>query len=335
VSTAAPAVGRAVDVARNALRVALGDRVRATGPDRIEALAQDGSPLVQHAAIRMLGDAVRTITVLPHATAHFEGFLDGIQRSTTIAYVDGVPLMHGTAAVAIRERDGSGRMHTWRVPHIDHALYASRALLGDDSWRILEGLLATRGHALRDSDAGVPVPSRHPSALLRQSLDALARVRNDLERAVGELWCEVHPSRPLYVDGSLRTSTAMLRSAGVIGVVKSHATLYVPDEVLPVVTALAAGERTSVIAALDDRGAARFLTWYLRLRSAVGRDPFFGLIRAECGVLDRSDAGAEAFADVASGWLLAERAPLSRPDVRWDVMPYAIRECEVYLRAVA
>jgi hypothetical protein len=43
----------------------------------------------------------------------------------------------------------------------------------------------------------------------------------------------------------------------------------------------------------------------------------------------------ETRATEISGWLLAERSPLAKPDSRWDVMPYAIRDCEVYLRAVA
>jgi hypothetical protein len=127
----------------------------------------------------------------------------------------------------------------------------------------------------------------------------------------------------------------MLDADGVVGVVKSHATLYVPDDVLPVVSALGAGQRTSVIAALDTRDTPRFFTWYLRLRNAAGHDPFFGLIRAETGVRDELADVVEARASEISAWLLAERAPLAKPDSRWDVMPYAIRDCEVYLRAVA
>lgn len=269
------------------------------------------------------------------AVATFEGFLDGIQRSTTIAYVDGVPLLHGTAAAAIRERDPAGRMTTWRTPRVDHAVYASRLLLGDATWDDLGSILDARGHGLRDSDDAMPIPSRHPSSLLRQALDSLSRVRNDLERGVGDAWCDAHPARPLYVDGSVRTSHAMMRSEGVVGVVKSHATLYVPDDLLPLVTGLGAGQRSSVLVALDAASRPRFFTWYLRLRSATGRDPFFGLIRAECGVRDMPDTAAEAHADLVSRWLLAERAPIAKPDARWDVMPYAIRDCEVYLRAVA
>ena len=328
-------MGRAVDAARTSLRAALGDRVRSAGPDRTEALAQDGTPLVQHASVSVLGDTLRVIDVPAPRAAQFEGFLDGIQRSTTIAYVDGVPLLHGTAAAAIRERTADGRMQTWRAPAIEHAIFASRALLGDATWQQLETVLGVRNHAMRDSDNNLAVPSRHPSSLLRQSLDALSRVRNDMERAVGDAWCDVHADRPLYVDGSVRTSYAMMRSAGVVGVVKSHATLYVADEALPLVSALDAGQRTSVIVAQDTSGRPRFITWYLRLRSATGRDPFFGLIRAETGVRDGDVRTIESHADAVSTWLLAERAPIAKPDARWDVMPYAIRDCEVYLRAVA
>ena len=334
-SSTAPVVGRALDSARSALRESLGDRVRSAGPDRTEALAQDGTPLLEHASVMLVGGALRVMTVPAPRCATFEGFLDGIQRSSTIAYVDGVPLLHGTAAAAIRERDVDGRMSTWRLPSVDHAVYASRGLLGDTTWWQLEQILEGRGHSVRDSDNGLPVPSRHPSALLRQGLDALSRVRNDLERAMGDAWCEAHPARPLYVDGSVRTSHAMMRSAGAVGVVKSHATLYVPDDVLPLVSALDAGQRTSVIAALDSSDRPRFFTWYLRLRSAAERDPFFGLIRAETGVRDDDAATVEGRADTISAWLLAERSPLAKPDARWDVMPYAIRDCEVYLRAVA
>jgi hypothetical protein len=335
VTTAAPAVGRAVDAARSSLREALGDRVRTAGHDRTEALAQEGTPLMENAAIQMLGGSVRVVDVATAPVARFEGFLDGIQRSSTIAYLDGVPLLHGTAAAAIRVRDTGGRMTTWQTPRIEHAIYVSRALLGELTWTTLHDVMAPRGHLVHDSDNGLPVPSRHPSALLRQSLDALSRVRNDMERAVGDAWCAEHADRALYVDGSLRTSHAMMRSAGAVGVVKSHATLYLPDTAFPLVAALGAGQRTSVLAALDGAGRTRFLTWYLRLRSAVGRDPFFGLIRVECGARDGDVSGAEAHADDLSSWLLAERAPLAKPDSRWDVMPYAIRDCEVYLRAVA
>ena len=327
--------GRAADAARAALRTAFGDRLRSAGPDRTEALAQDGTALVQHERVRLLGDTVRGVPVTVPQAAFFEGFLDGIQRSSTIAYLDGVPLVHGTAAAAIRERDRAGRMTTWTAPTVHHAVYASRATLGERLWDELGDLLESRDQYLQDTDNDLPVPSRHPAALVRQALDALAQQRDALERDVGDRWCETHPDRPLYVDGSLRTSSVMKRSSGAVGVVKSHATLYVADEHLPLVMTLPAGFRTTVLEAVDRNDRPVFHTWYLRLRDSAGRDPFFGLIRAEVGARDDGPEAAEARADAVSTWLLAERAPIARPDARWDVMPYAIRDCEVYLRVVA
>jgi hypothetical protein len=329
------AAGRAIDAARSTLKTALGSRMRVAGPDRTEALAQDGTTLLQHPDVTLVGGVLRVIDVRVPAAATFEGFLDGIQRSATIAYVDGVPLLHGTAAAAIRERDCDGRMRTWRAPYVHHAVYASRSLLDDATWTQMDAQLTARGQSMVDADDRLAVPSRHPSALLRQSMESLSKMRDTLERNVGDAWCEAHADRALYVDGSLRTSHAMLRSPGVIGVVKSHATVYVPDALFPVVASLQAGQRSSLLVAMDQARRPRFYTWYLRLRSAEGRDPFFGLIRAECGVRDMHDTVAESHADAASSWLLAERAPLARPDARWDVMPYAVRDCEVYLRAVA
>jgi len=331
-------IGRAVDAARQALFAAFGSRVRSAGADRTEALALDGATLTTDATVRMLGEQLHVRDVTAPQTATFEGFLDGIQRSATLAYLDGVPLVHGTAAAAIRERDRAGRMTTWRAPRIDHAVYASAAALGAFTWEQVATLLSGRGQTLRDTDdriANDPRASRHPASLARTALDALARRRDDLERDIGREWCDAHASRALYVDGSLRTSSHMLRSTGVVGVIKSHARLYVPDDQLPVILALEAAQRSSVIVAVDDKQRDRFHTWYLRLRSAAGRDPFFGLIRVETGVRDGSEHDVEQSADRLSSWLLAERSPIARPDSRWDVMPYAIRNCEVYLRAVA
>jgi len=41
-----------------------------------------------------------------------------------------------------------------------------------------------------------------------------------------------------------------------------------------------------------------------------------------------------AAADAICRWLLAERAPISAPDGRWDRLLYGIRSVEEYLRAV-
>ena len=71
-------------------------------------------------------------------------------------------------------------------------------------------------------------------------------------------------------------------------------------------------------------------SFYLRLRPHHARDIFWGLVRVE---MARSHE--PAMADVVAGWLLAETAPLSLPDARWDRLLYPIRDCEQYLRSRA
>jgi len=45
--------------------------------------------------------------------------------------------------------------------------------------------------------------------------------------------------------------------------------------------------------------------------------------------------GTTGMADRISRWLLAERAPISAPDPRWDRMLYGIRSVEEFLKATA
>jgi len=73
------------------------------------------------------------------------------------------------------------------------------------------------------------------------------------------------------------------------------------------------------------------VSWYLRLRNPHGHDAMFGLVRVE--VADHGDYAARA--NDVSRWILAEVAPLSLPDGRWDKMVYGIRDCEQFLRAIA
>ena len=72
-------------------------------------------------------------------------------------------------------------------------------------------------------------------------------------------------------------------------------------------------------------------SWYLRIRPNDGQDLYFGLMRIEVAASERT----LEMADEISRWLLAERSPLSLPDLRWDKMIYPIRDCEQYLKSMA
>ncbi|NNG15144.1 MAG: hypothetical protein HKM89_01600 [Gemmatimonadales bacterium] len=132
----------------------------------------------------------------------------------------------------------------------------------------------------------------------------------------------------LVVDGSLAESPQWAASPRMIGVAKSHATLPFAgrDQVVYLETPF--GHRSSAFAPASHTVAPVY-SWSLRLWPWEGRDLFHGLIRVETAPTQEA---VEA-ADQIGRWLLAERAPISTPDRRWDRLLYGIHDVEVYLRS--
>jgi hypothetical protein len=257
----------------------------------------------------------------------FRAFLDGIQRSHVPAHHDGVPIVHGAVAAAVRVRDDR-RLHTWTQPRRSHAIYLPRRACDAQLWEALSAR-CTVLDTLSGLEEGAPVP-RHPGDLAARALTAVQRERERAELALAEAWVADGPG-PLLVDGGIASSETVARSTLVVGAVKSHRTLYVAGESLPVILGLAEGERSTAVVVSSPRRTP-VASWYLRLRTSAGRGPLFGLVRVEVALADA--AAIESRADLVSRWLLAERAPVALPDSRWDVMVYGIRECEEYLSAI-
>lgn len=252
----------------------------------------------------------------------FAAFLDGTQRSEPFDHVCGAPLVLGTVAAVVRERRFR-RMVTWRGgPRVDRRVFAPRGILGESLW----GELASLGLNPADTTAGTTEPE-HPHAVALRARELVQNDREALERGLAEQWIE-HETRPLFVDGGLRGSEVVAKSPNAAGIVKSHRTLYAAGAGLNVIFALRAGWRTSVFR-VDTGRRAPVLSWYLRLRDAGGRDPFFGLVRVEIGATDDL-----ARADEVSRWILAEVSPLALPDARWHNLVYPIRDCEEFLAAI-
>jgi hypothetical protein len=255
----------------------------------------------------------------------FAAFLDGTQRARIPAWDEGVPYLLGTAAAAIRIRRDR-RLVVWEraIPAVEHRLYVPL--------RYLHGLQARlRDFPVVDTTApalGDP-PSRHPAALLERALTCLQRDRERLEHRFAEAWC-ADDSGVLCADGPLPASGAARASDRVIGVVKSHRTLYADGAALDVVLSLRARQRSPVFR-LAAGGRAPVLSWYVRTRDRRGHDAMWGLVRIECA----ASGDVSARADLVSRWLLAENAPLALPDFRWDKMTYGIHDCEAFLRAVS
>lgn len=274
------------------------------------------------------GKGMRAHAVADVAVAlRFAAFLDGAQWSFAL-WAGGVPVVHGTVAAAIRQRDDR-RMTTWRQPVVQRALYAPLALLPTD-WT---EALSTLDLDVVDTLAKRQPESGHPFELQEIAYQSVLAARETLEKSLAEEWC-ASTTRDLYIDGGIAGSKQVARAANVVGVVKSHQRLYASGADLPMLMRLRAGERSSVVRVAEGKRAP-VASWYLRLRDATGHDPFWGLVRVEVALGETTDArslGARA-SDV-SRWILAEALPLSVPDARWDKMVYGIRDCEEYLRAI-
>jgi len=268
------------------------------------------------------GTTVRAHPILRPVEAGFAAFLDGTQESRVVAYDRGVPLVMGTVAAIVRERRNR-RLVTWAHER-ERSLYLPRKsvtpALWDESGPL--ALVDTCG-----SDYGGPVGSDHPAALADRAYSVVRRRRDALETILAERWC-AEGAGPLFVDGSIAGSPRVGTATSVAGIVKSHRVLYVEEDAMQVVFGLRRGERSSMLRITPKW--ATVATWYLRIRDNAGHDPLWGLVRVEIAASHASTAKA----DEISSWILAEAAPLSLPDARWDTMVYGIRDCEETLRAV-
>ena len=273
---------------------------------------------------------LRARRVFQTPVAGFRGFLDGTQRSVVAAHLHGVPVVHGTAAAVIRERRNR-RMHSWSVPLVEMRVYAPREALSKAEWGTLSSAYRDR---LVDTTDGEADTGSHPLALRDAAFHRVQAHREALEQRLAERWCATENDR-LFIDGGISASETVAVSSCTVGVVKSHRTLYAEGAALQTILGLGHRERSSVVRITSPRRTS-VASWYLRLRDPAGRDPMWGLVRAEIAHPDPAELheiGQRA--DEVSRWILAEASPLALPDARWDKMVYGIRDCEEFLRAVA
>ncbi len=283
----------------------------------------DQAPRLE-AAAAIESDAIQ-VRALPDGPAEgFVAFLDGIQRSRVLAHAGTVPIVHGAVAAAVRARH-QRRPRTWGAAIVSQALYAPLGVLDPALARALGDRIPLRDTGRADEDAPA---LQHPQEHTARALTAVQRAREAAELSLIGDWVQ-RGGGPLLVDGGISGSAEGTRSEIVVGVVKSHRTLYADAAALPLVLGLREGERTTAVRMSSPRRHP-VASWYLRLRDGAGRGPLFGLVRVEVAL----PADVTARADLVSRWLLAERTPVSLPDARWDVMVYGVRECEQYLSAI-
>lgn len=257
----------------------------------------------------------------------FSAFLDGAQDIRIVNHSRGTPVVWGTVSAAVRARVNR-RLVSWA----GHApIVVSRFYI---PFRYAEGLRIDGGTGsgfvdTAPADASGKFPSRHPAALMEAAVKKVQWDRERCEVQLAEAWCDMEDG-VLYVDGGLTASPVTSRSRNVIGVIKTHRRLYAEGSAFRVLVDLDAGCRTSVFnVAPPNRHPVA--SWYVRIRSAAGRDALFGLVRVEAAntpdIADR--------ADEISRWLIAEGSPLALPDGRWDKMAYGVHDTEQFLRAIS
>lgn len=264
------------------------------------------------------GTALASIPVgPPDSWGEPVAFMDGIQRSELVAYAGAAPVIWAEAAAGVRQRH-DGRLVTSLVER--RSMVIARPSVLAAAGAALEGLATI---ALPEDEPP------HPVRDLANASRALDRARGALELAVVEQYRAGSPSW-LIVDGALSESPAWAQDQRIIGIAKSHTTLPFDGADLERYLRLAQGHRSSVFAP-DTRSVAPVRAWALRLWPWEGRDLFHGLVRIEVAPVN----GSTEMADLLSRRLLAERAPLSTPDPRWDRVLYGIHSVGECLRAGA
>ncbi len=284
--------------------------------------------IVEGAALR----AIKVAGVTRATTSGFGAFLDGTQKVQVIAHSLGLPVVIGTISAAVRVRVNK-RLVTWghQPPRVERAIYLPLRYLTQLSGDAIAAIVAAQWRIIDTStaDRNGEYPSQHPAVLLDRAVRAVDQQREELEDRLAQAWCAIGES-PLFIDGGISRTPDVAASTCAVGVIKSHRTLYVEGESLKVVMGLQKGERSSVFR-VSPRSRSSVLSWYLRQRSAEGRDALWGLVRVEVAECDRPGERA----DEISRWVLAETSPLALPDGRWDKMSYGIRDCEEFLRAIS
>jgi hypothetical protein len=241
-------------------------------------------------------------------------FLDGVQRSVLLAYAGAAPLVVGEVAAAVRER---------RHRQLTTVLEARRLLLLARP----EALAAAGDLPVGLDTVALPADEPpHPIRDLANAARALDRARGALELAVGDGYRR-RSDGWLLIDGVLSESPAWAADRRMVAVSKSHATLPFDGADLERFLRVPLAHRTSVYAP-ETRSLAPVRQWALRLWPWEGKDVFHGLVRVEVA----PENATPDLADAISRRILAERAPISTPDHRWDRLLYGVHSVESYLR---
>jgi hypothetical protein len=173
------------------------------------------------------------------------------------------------------------------------------------------------------------VEPTHPLRDFLNAAEAVDQARGALEVVVGDRYragCDGW----LVADGTLAVSPRWAQDSRMVAISKSHSILPFEGTDLEQYLRLPCGHRSSVYAPAT-RSAVPVSAWGLRLWPWDGKDLLYGLVRVEVA----QSNGASEQANAISRWIMADRAPVSAPDRRWDRLLYGMYSVEQYLKAKA
>jgi hypothetical protein len=275
-------------------------------------------------------------------------FLDGVQSSREIGRIEMSPVVVATVAAAIVNRCERrfSRMPLENPPVVVQAVILPRSN-GDPSVGAFWDLLLAAGFSELGPDE-VPssphlvldsaeyIAGADPSDYVGMRESARVRIRSLRERLEGgmlgkwELDDQVLDSDDwIAVDGQLQVLPGSNRRA--VGLIKSVARPEFVGRDVSMLLDLEPGMRTTSFVPdwqLRRSPGDHRTSWYLRMWPPQrGADALGSLMRVEAA----RDTGPDQV-DEISRWILAERAPLAKPDPRWPAMIYPIRYVEKILK---
>jgi hypothetical protein len=276
-------------------------------------------------------------------------FLDGVQSSRELGRVEMAPVIVATVAAAIVNRCDRrfSRMPIESPPTVVQAVILPRST-GDARVEAFWELLLKAGFSELGPDEVPSYPhlvldsaeyiaEADPSDYVGMRERARVRVRALRERLEGGMMRRWElddrtledPDAWIAVDGQLKDIRESNRQA--IGLIKSVARPEFVGKDVGMLLDLEPGMRTTSFVPdwqLRRDPSERRTSWYLRMWPPQrGADALGSLMRVEA-----PRDMEPAIVDEISRWILAERAPLAKPDPRWPAMIYPIHYVEKILK---
>ena len=285
----------------------------------------------------------------PDGTSRLCYFLDGVQRSRELGRIEMAPVIVTTVAAAIVNRCDRrfSRMPLESPPVVVQAVLLPRSVGAagvEEFWELLSQAgfselapdeVPSSPHLILDS--AEYMAEEDPSDYVGMRERSRVRVRALRERLEGGMLRQWEgddrtledPDAWIAVDGQLKNIRESNRRA--IGLIKSVARPEFVGKDVGMLLDLEPGMRTTSFVPdwqLRRDPGERRTSWYLRMWPPQrGADALGSLMRVEAP----QGTGPETV-DEISRWILAERAPLAKPDPRWPAMIYPIRYVEKILK---